>query len=140
MSTVREHNGRVRYQLTPPWEIGAGLVPAVRLSDGGIELWVHQWLDMEGRVCYGYRVTCDRVVVAEDTDLRSGAGAEPDLDATLSSLLSFAAHYAEHTDNVDRGGYDSDPIGADDRALGDWYAAHKDELWQFQDMGDMGED
>lgn len=137
MTEITVHDGRVRYELTTPWFIGAGLHPTVKVGDTStVELWVHEWPDNEGRVRYGYDVREDGATIATGTDLRSGCWDEPDLDAMLSTLISFAQYYAEHTDFVDRGGFDDGPLSDEDKALGEWASAHEDDLWEFIDMGE----
>lgn len=132
MTEVSVHNGRVRYALTAPWIIGSGLNPTVKVGeDSTIELWVAEWPDREGRVCYGFRVRQDGKTVAKGKDLRSGVGDKPNLDEMLRSLLSFAGYYAEHTDYVQRTGHDSDPLSADDVRLGEWYDEHENELFEY---------
>jgi hypothetical protein len=137
MTRTTTHGSRINYQLTAPWKIGSNLEPAVELPDGSeIGLWVDPQLrNDEGRLVYGYEIRdAGHKTIASGNDIHSGVGAEPDLDSTLSSLLSFAQADAERASAIERGDYVGDPLSEQDKALGQWYFDHEPDLWQFQDL------
>lgn len=97
--------------------------------------------DHEGRLHYGYSVFQDGELVAEGSDLSTGAGSPVDFDEALRALLGFADAYSESVApgrwSAEHGVFDGRVLDDSDLALAEWFYAHGDDLpleWRFEDL------
>lgn len=88
---------RTLMRLAPPLSIGSRLMAAVEVGDDGSALHIEPLhRDHEDRVVWRYIIEDgNRSELLEDTDLRSGSGAEVDAHEAMTTLVTFLGVAAE---------------------------------------------
>jgi hypothetical protein len=113
-----------RYTVRAPFDIGPRLWPSLKLPDGSRVSIRAVDRDKDGRIRYQWAVDgSDGRELSSDIDIRSGVGAEVDVEEAFRSFSSFLSAWVEALDHP----------GSDNRDLfyevmQDWAMNNDDEL------------
>jgi hypothetical protein len=113
-----------RYTISAPFDIGPRLQPSLKLPDGSRLTMTAINRDNEGRIVYLWFVDgANGKELAAGDDIRSGVGADVDLEEAFRSFSSFLNAWVEALDHP---GSDNRDLFPD--SLQDWAMNNDDEL------------
>lgn len=116
-----------RYTLREPFEISSRLMPAIKIAGATLSIDYYGTWTREGRMQWDVWIDLPDGSEYQITDMRSGVGGSPLIEA-FRSLLSFLSAAAESRNYRERTGREGENEDLFAGPIVDWASANSDEI------------